>query len=81
MYIPLPVPARVHLLHKRRVAIKHAQILCGHFDKSKKDCEVAWDYVEDLSNAIHKLDEMIKEQTLEQEDARRVERAQREYDC
>jgi hypothetical protein len=50
------VPARIHLLQKRRLAIRHAQFLCARHEKTK-ECKVAWDYVEDITKAIHKLDE------------------------
>ena len=88
MSLPLYMPAKVHLLQKRRLAIQHAQLLCARYEKTK-ECEVAWDYVDDLSKAIHKLDErvitceeteLLKKVSREEEDARRVERAQRMYD-
>lgn len=89
MSLPLYMPAKVHLLQKRRLAIQHAQMLCGLRPEKSKECAVAWDYVDDISKAIHKLDrraitceetEFLKKVGHEEEDARRLERSQREYD-
>jgi len=89
MSLPLYAPAKIHLLQKRRLAIQHAQLLCGLRPEKSRECTVAWDYVDDLSKAIHKLDkrvitceetEFLKNVSRKEEDARRVERSQREYD-
>ena len=90
MGLPLYMPAKIHLLQKRRLAIQHAQLLCGLRPEKTNECQVAWSYVDDLSKAIHKLDErsitveeteLMKKVERTEDDARRVERAQREYDC
>ena len=60
MSLPLYMPARIHLLQKRRLAIRHAQFLCARYEKTK-ECTIAWDYVDDITKAIHKLDERVIE--------------------
>lgn len=75
---PSIIPAKIHLIHKRRVAINRAQYVCSDFKKTKEDCKVAWDQVEELTKAIHKVDE--KEEQIK-EDQKRIEKSQRIYDC
>lgn len=67
---PVVLPAKIHLIHKRRVAIHRAQYVCSDTKKTKEDCKVAWDEVEELTKAIHK-----------NEDQKRTEKSQRIYDC
>ena len=62
---PVVLPAKIHLIHKRR-----AQYVCSDIKKTKEDCKVAWDEVEDLTKAINK-----------NEDQMRTEKSQRIYDC
>jgi hypothetical protein len=71
---PVVLPSKIHLIHKRRVAIRRAQYVCSDFKKNKEDCKVAWDQVEELTKAIHKEDEKT-------EDQKRTEKSQRIYDC
>lgn len=74
---PVLVPAKIHLIHKRRVAIHRAQYICSDFKKTKEDCTIAWDEVEDLTKAINKVDQ---KQAQIDEDQRRIEKSQRIYD-
>ena len=62
MSLPLhpAVPAKIHLLQKRRLAIRHAQFLCARYEQTK-ECAIAWDYVDDITQAIHKLDKRVIE--------------------
>ena len=75
---PIVLPAKVILIRKRKIAIHRAQHICSDFKKTKEDCKVAWDEVDDLTKAIHKLDH---QDDTHDDDQRRIERAQRIYDC
>jgi hypothetical protein len=74
---PVVLPAKVFLLQKRRIAIHRAQYICSDLKKSKEECKVAWDEVDDLTKAIYK----VKENQDVDDDQRRIERSQRIYDC
>lgn len=62
-----PVPRRSRTLTKKlKGAIDHARLLCVNHEDTR-ECQVAWDQVEELSRAIH------RETLREVEEARLLE--------
>lgn len=74
------IPVTVYLERKLRDNIRHAKLVCHGFEDTR-ECQLAWDRVEDVQKAIHKVKEKNKRKDASLDPQCDFdERACREYD-